>query len=243
MKKTVFAVALALCLGSVSATVISTLPGEVDMTTFTDSAVKSGTNGQAVSTDENVYVCTPNQMESTVASGAISLYSTYGANTSVSYAGFAMGYVGGGNDTTYATTAGSSIYFSMDFTAADGEDGTPDFYIRLNDGANNTDPLSRWDLDWTSTVDLGAGSTRYIFDSSVSGWEMPEFAAADATEQFGIFVAMGSAQGFSFNQVVDGESLYIGEVTGLTLQIPEPATFGLLGLGALGVIFVRRFRA
>lgn len=241
MKKQFTALAiLMLAVAGASAAVITTLPGEIDMSTFTDNDVKTSLNGRIVSTDADVYLCGPNQMQTTVSNGAISLYTQYGVNTNVSYAALALGYVGGGNDTTYETIAGTTIYFSMDFNAVDGEDGVPDFIVRLNEGVKN----DRIDMDWTSTVDLGDGTTRYIFDGNVAGWSMPDTGDGDvAVTQFGVYVAMGHGQGFDFNQVEGGESLLIGEVTGLTLEaVPEPATFGMLGFGALITLMVRRMR-
>ncbi len=242
MKKLMTLAILAVIATGASANIITSLPGSIDMGGFTsktnswDSNKNSHKwNSQIVHENSDVFVVGINTTRFDVHDEKISLYSHATSAEKAPYTGLAFGYKKSGNNASYSADLGETLYFSMDFKAADGEDGVPKFSVDSFTGDKSNGLTS---FDWTSTETLADGTVRYIFDASkVEGWgENPNGA-----DGFTVNIGMGTKEGFDYGSYADGK--YIGDVSNLVIQVPEPATIGLFGIGFAGAVFARRRRA
>lgn len=135
---------------------------------------------------------------------------------------------------SFAVSSGEYVSFYFDFKAASGITGVPTFQIRLNDGDNaDGERISVTAESTTTGVDLAAGSVRYY----VTDFLIPDHQNAPAETVFATDVFV------SFANSIFTRDTYVGDLTGASVSVvPEPATVGMLGLGALVALLIRRVR-
>ncbi len=209
MKKLGLMLCVSLCVNMLSARVIDNLPGKIDFRQIEGD--KFGINDEIPMADKDVYFVSANQMSVEVNDGTLSLYSV---NNGVKkgFAALAVGYVSSTKNTNYKTAPGSHLFYSVDFRPSDeNKNAVPSLFMRLNDGKIKEDRVS---VPWTDTKPLGHGVTRYIFDSEVSGWKVPEFISGLPVNRIGAYLSFSSENGFAYSPNLN-ESSYMGDVIGL----------------------------